>query len=118
MWVPACVVFVALFLSNRRLLNEIFVYQKLFCFLTPVGSSSYHDHVDGNEKIKGSLRNSDSDGNANARISKTTTSHVNHAFCTFLYRHCTTTRLYDEKVQQIFDIFLCLSVVQLTRMTL
>ena len=86
-WVSADVVFVALFPSNRRLFNEIFVYQKLFCFLTPVASSNYHNHVDGNKKIIGSLRNGDSVGNANARISKTTTLHVNHAFCTFLYRH-------------------------------
>ena len=90
-WVSADVVFVALFPSNRRLFYEIFVYQKLLCFLMPVASSSYHDHVDGKEKIIGSLRKGDSDGNANARISKTTALHVNHAFCTFLYRHCTTT---------------------------
>ena len=94
------------FPSNRRLFNEIFLYQKLFCFLTPVGSSSYHDHVDGNEKIIGSLRNgdSDSDGNANARISKTTTLHVNHAFCTFLYRHCTTTTWKCSRVLTDFSV--------------
>ena len=56
-----------------------------------VASSNYQNHADGNKKIIGSLSNGDSVGNENARISKTTTLHVNHAFCTFLYRHCTTT---------------------------
>ena len=75
------------------LLSAWIVFVALFFIKSSVASSSYHDHVNGNEKIIGSLRNgdSDSDGNANAGISKTTTLHVNHAFCTFLYRHCTTT---------------------------
>ena len=80
-------------LKKNVLSKSTFYDQKLLCCLTPVANSSYYDHVDGNDKIIGCLRNddSDSDGNANARISKTTTLHVNHAFCTFLYRHCTTT---------------------------
>ena len=56
-----------------------------------VASSNYQNHADGNKKIIGSLSNGDSVGNENARISKTTTLHVNHAFCTFLYRRCMTT---------------------------
>ena len=62
-WVPADVGFVALSPSNRRLFNEIVVYQKLFCLITPVASSSYHEHVDKNEKME-SLGN---DGNENGK---------------------------------------------------
>ena len=65
-WVPADVGFVALSPSNRRLFNEIVVYQKLFCLITPVASSSYHDHVDKNEKME-SLGNDYDDGNENGK---------------------------------------------------
>ena len=88
------------------LLSAWIVFVALFFIKSSVASSSYHDHVNGNEKIIGSLRNgdSDSDGNANARISKTTTLHVNHAFCTFLYRHCTTTTWKCSRVLTDFSV--------------
>ena len=42
-----------------------------------------------------SLRSDDGDGNVSVKkaiglLSKTTTLHMHHAFCTFLCRHCTT----------------------------
>lgn len=60
----------AFFLSNRRRFNEIVVYQKLFCFLTPVASSNYHDHVDGNGKIIGSFRNGDTTATQTSELAK------------------------------------------------
>ena len=44
----------------------------------------------------GSFSNDDGDGNEDVKkatglLRKTTTLHVHHAFCTFLYRPCTTT---------------------------
>ena len=46
--------------------------------------------------LLGSFSNDDGDGKEDVKkaislLRKTTTSHVHHAFCTFLYRSCTTT---------------------------
>ena len=45
-----------------------------------IGSFS-NDHGDGKEDVKKAI----------GLLRKTTTLHVHHAFCTFLYRPCTTT---------------------------
>ena len=46
--------------------------------------------------LLGSFSNDDGDGNEDAKkaidiLRKTTTLHVHHTFCTFIYRPCTTT---------------------------
>ena len=53
----------------------------VFASQTIIGSFS-NDEGDGNEDVKKAI----------GLLRKTTTLHVHHAFCTFLYRPCTTTK--------------------------
>ena len=76
--------------------------------------------------MEGTLRSDDSNGNGNGNenvrstrgfISKTTTLRVQHTFCEFLYRLCTTTSPNftfhggSEQVKSKFFLFLHLDIV-------